>query len=78
LRHCPTSPPTTCRGPHEELILAAALASLAGLALAQPAPASAAASGPKAKTAQQSKMGACNEQAGDKKGAERKAFMKSA
>jgi hypothetical protein len=35
-----------------------------------------AASAPKAKTAQQSKMGACNEQAGDKKGAERKAFMK--
>ena len=29
-----------------------------------------------AKTAQQSKMGACNKDAGDKKGDERKAFMK--
>ena len=29
-----------------------------------------------AKTAQQSKMGACNKEAGDKKGDERKAFMK--
>ena len=29
----------------------------------------------KAKTAQQSKMGACNAEAGDKKGDERKAFM---
>lgn len=29
-----------------------------------------------AKTAQQSKMGACNKNAGDKKGDERKAFMK--
>lgn len=28
-------------------------------------------------TAQQSKMGTCNKDAGDKKGAERKAFMKS-
>ncbi len=31
----------------------------------------------KAPTAQQSKMGACNKEAGDKKGDERKAFMKS-
>lgn len=31
----------------------------------------------KAETAQQSKMGACNTEAGDKKGAERKAYMKS-
>jgi O-glycosyl hydrolase len=30
----------------------------------------------KAPTAQQSKMGACNKEAGDKKGDERKAFMK--
>ena len=29
-----------------------------------------------AKTAQQSKMGTCNKEAGDKKGDERKAFMK--
>ncbi len=29
-----------------------------------------------AKTAQQSKMGVCNKEAGDKKGDERKAFMK--
>lgn len=63
----------------KNVILAAALASLAGLSMAQPAtaPAAAAASGPKAMTTQQSKMGACNEQAGDKKGAERKTFMKS-
>ena len=31
----------------------------------------------KAKTAQQTKMGACNTEAGDKKGDERKAFMKT-
>lgn len=31
----------------------------------------------KAATAQQSKMGTCNKDAGDKKGDERKAFMKS-
>ena len=31
----------------------------------------------KAATAQQSKMGTCNKEAGDKKGDERKAFMKS-
>lgn len=31
----------------------------------------------KAQTAQQSRMGACNKEAGDKKGDERKAFMKS-
>lgn len=31
----------------------------------------------KAPTAQQSKMGTCNKDAGDKKGDERKAFMKS-
>jgi len=31
----------------------------------------------KAKTAQQTKMGTCNAEAGDKKGDERKAFMKT-
>lgn len=31
----------------------------------------------KAPTAQQTKMGECNKEAGDKKGDERKAFMKS-
>ena len=31
----------------------------------------------KAKTAQQTKMGTCNTEAGDKKGDERKAFMKT-
>jgi hypothetical protein len=31
----------------------------------------------KAKTAQQTKMGTCNQEAGDKKGDERKAFMKT-
>lgn len=36
-----------------------------------------AASGAKAPTAQQNKMGACNKDAGDKKGDERKAFMKT-
>nr|WP_246312095.1 PsiF family protein [Aquabacterium terrae] len=36
-----------------------------------------AASAPKAATAQQTKMGACNKEAGDKKGDERKAFMKT-
>jgi len=38
--------------------------------------AAAAASAPTAKTGQQSKMAACNKDAGDKKGDERKAFMK--
>ena len=60
----------------KHFILAAALTCVAGLAMAQTT-AAPAASAPKAKTAQQSKMGACNEQAGDKKGDERKAFMKS-
>lgn len=36
-----------------------------------------AASGAKAPTAQQNKMGECNKDAGDKKGDERKAFMKT-
>lgn len=44
--------------------------------LAQAAAASAA-SAPKAATAQQTKMGECNKEAGDKKGDERKAFMKT-
>ena len=35
------------------------------------------ADGAKPETAQQSKMGSCNTEAGDKKGADRKAFMKS-
>lgn len=36
-----------------------------------------AASAPKKATAQQNKMGECNKEAGDKKGDERKAFMKT-
>lgn len=51
-------------------LAAASLALVAGLAQAADAPAS----GPK--TAQQSKMAACNQEAADKKGDERKAFMK--
>ena len=51
-------------------LIAAALLLSAGLpAVAQPAAAP-------AKTAQQTKMGACNEEAEGKKGDERKAFMK--
>ena len=58
---------------HRLLVLSAALAlACAGPAFAAPA---AAASG--AMTKQQSKMGECNKEAGDKKGDERKAFMKT-
>ena len=61
----------------KSLFTALALVSLTGLAAAQATPASGPASGPSAaQTTQRSKMGACNEQAGDKKGDERKAFMK--
>jgi hypothetical protein len=52
------------------LITAAAIA-LAGFAL------TAQAAEEKRPTAQQSKMGECNKEAGDKKGDERKAFMKT-
>ena len=51
-------------------VLAIAAASFAMTAQAADAPA-------KAPTAQQNKMGECNKEAGDKKGDERKAFMKS-
>lgn len=53
----------------KQLIIALTLAGLSSLAAAQ-------ASAPAAPTVQQNKMGACNQQAGDKKGDERKAFMK--
>lgn len=56
----------------KNIILGAMLASMACLSLAapdQPAPA-------KEPSAQQSKMSTCNQQAGDKKGVDRKAFMK--
>ena len=46
------------------------------LALALGLAAFAAQAADKAPTAQQSKMGTCNKEAGDKKGDERKAFMK--
>ncbi|MBS0292967.1 MAG: phosphate starvation-inducible protein PsiF [Proteobacteria bacterium] len=57
------------------------LLAAAGLAFsfathAADAPAAGAAAPAKAPTAQQSKMSACNTEAGDKKGDERKAFMK--
>ncbi len=45
--------------------------------MAQAASHAAAAPAAPAKTAQQSKMGDCNKDAGDKKGDERKAFMKT-
>jgi hypothetical protein len=58
----------------KSFLSAVALLALAGLTSAQtPAPGAAAASGP---SAQQSKMGQCNKDAADKKGDERKAFMK--
>ncbi len=53
------------------LLVSPLLASPVFAQTAAPAPA------PKASNSQQSKMSACNAQAGDKKGDERKAFMKS-
>jgi hypothetical protein len=66
--------PATGEGDHymKNVLTIIALAT----AFAAPAYAADAASAP-AKTAQQSKMGDCNKEAGDKKGDERKAFMKS-
>lgn len=55
------------------LLSALVLAGASFAVSAQTAAPEAAASGP---TAQQSKMGTCNKQAADKKGDERKAFMK--
>ncbi len=49
---------------------------IAALIVALPFAAGSAVAADKAPTAQQSKMGACNKDAGDKKGDERKAFMK--
>jgi Spy/CpxP family protein refolding chaperone len=58
----------------KQLITALALTFAAGASFA----AAHAASAPMAKpTAQQSKMGDCNKEAGDKKGDERKSFMKT-
>lgn len=58
-------------------LIAACVASLGLLAApAWAADAKASAPAAKASTAQQNKMGECNKQAGDKKGDERKAFMK--
>jgi hypothetical protein len=54
-------------------ILGLGLSLAFGAAQAADAPASA----PAAKTAQQGKMATCNKDAGDKKGDERKAFMKN-
>ncbi len=49
---------------------------IAAFILAVPFVAGSALAEDKAPTAQQNKMGACNKEAGDKKGDERKAFMK--
>ena len=58
----------------KQLITVLAFAAAAFATSAQAA--DAAASAPKAMTAQQNKMGECNKEAADKKGDERKAFMK--
>ena len=58
-------------------LLAMGLTLSLGAAHAADAPAAAPAADAKAPTAQQSKMGKCNTEATDKKGDERKAFMKS-
>ncbi len=60
----------------KQLIALIALSGAAALSFAQTA-APAAAPADKAPTAQQSRMATCNQEAGDKKGDERKAFMKS-
>jgi len=62
----------------KQSLIAACVASLGLLAApAWAADAKASAPAAKASTAQQNKMGECNKQAGDKKGDERKAFMKT-
>lgn len=58
----------------KQLIALIALSGAAALSFAQTA---APAAAEKAPTAQQNKMATCNKDAGDKKGDERKAFMKS-
>ncbi|MBS0391460.1 MAG: phosphate starvation-inducible protein PsiF [Proteobacteria bacterium] len=57
-------------------LLAAAGLAFSFAAHAADAPAAGASAPAKAPTAQQGKMAACNTEAGDKKGDERKAFMK--
>ena len=57
-------------------LLAAAGLAFSFAARAADAPAAGASAPPKAPTAQQSKMKTCNAEAGDRKGDERKAFMK--
>ena len=61
----------------KQLIALIALSGAAALSFAQTAAPAAAAPADKAPTAQQSRMATCNQEAGDKKGDERKAFMKS-
>jgi hypothetical protein len=56
----------------KKIIISALLVSLAGVSLAAPEQPAAA----KEPSGQQSKMSACNKEAADKKGDERKAFMK--
>jgi hypothetical protein len=58
----------------KQLIALIALSGAAALSVAQTA---APAAAEKAPSAQQNRMKTCNEEAGDKKGDERKAFMKS-
>ena len=53
------------------------VAALSAFAFVAPSYAADAASAPKPATAQQNKMTECNKEAGDKKGDERKAFMKT-
>lgn len=61
----------------KKLLSLIALGACLSFGAAQAQDKAAAPAAPKAETAQQSKMGACNTQAADKKGDERKAFMKS-
>ncbi len=60
----------------KQLIALIALSGGALLSFAQTAAPAAAPAAEKAPTAQQNKMATCNKDAGDKKGDERKAFMK--
>ncbi|MGI9215761.1 MAG: PsiF family protein [Hydrogenophaga sp.] len=60
----------------KQLIALIALSGAALLSFAQTAAPAAAPAADKAPTAQQSKMATCNKDAGEKKGDERKAFMK--
>ena len=61
----------------KQLITALALAFAAGASFAASHAGAAPMAGDKKPTAQQTKMGECNKEAGDKKGDERKAFMKT-